>query len=546
VLPAGPTVITRVTFTTTSNSFPIGFQAQLFATAFSGANPGDTVPQARTTRRYESATPDLATVDPVTGVITAVGAGAARFRVTFTPTDGGAPFTAEGGAVTVEAPVAADSASTYSDNLEFGAPGPTGGADNFLVRRRQFAASYNASRGQPNWVSYEYDSRQTQGGTDRCDCFTTDPLVVAAGLPAVTTADYVGSGYSRGHLARSADRTRTNVENAATFYLTNIVPQNQDQNGGPWAAVENLLGDSVRAGRAVYIAAGPQFNTPAALRYLNNAGKVAIPDSTWKVALVVGRDPATGLPRGVGDIASWDDLAGVSVIAVMMPNVGFAQGLNADWRTYRRTVDQVEAVTGFDVLALLRAPYQTAIESGDRPPAVVLGGPASGTEGDALTFDAAGTADPDAGDELTYRWTFGDGPSAVGPSVTRTFPADGSVSVTLTVADRAGWEVTRTRVVAIANAAPVAALAPAATVRVGQAFDPQARFTDPGVLDAAWRAVVDWGDGTSLTASLTTVPPGPIRASKVYAAPGSYLVRFTVTDKDGASSTAERTLTVTP
>jgi endonuclease G len=214
-------------------------------------------------------------------------------------------------------------------------------------------------------VSYEYDARQT-GGEDRCNCFTTDPLTVAAGLPVVTTADYVGSGYSRGHMARSADRTRTNVENAATFYLSNIVPQIQDQNGGPWATLENQLGDSTRAGRAVYIVTGPQFNTPNALRYLNDAGKVAIPDSTWKVALVVGRDPATGLPRGVTDVASCDDLDGVSVIAVMMPNISFAQGLNADWRTYRRTVDQVEAVTGFDVLSLLQAPYQTALEAGDR------------------------------------------------------------------------------------------------------------------------------------------------------------------------------------
>jgi uncharacterized protein YjdB len=71
-------VITRVTFSTTTNSLPVGFQGQLFATAFSGAGPGDTVPQARTTRVYAAATPALATIDPATGVFTAVGAGRRR------------------------------------------------------------------------------------------------------------------------------------------------------------------------------------------------------------------------------------------------------------------------------------------------------------------------------------------------------------------------------------------------------------------------------------------------------------------------------------
>jgi hypothetical protein len=342
----------------------VGFQGQLFATAFSGAGAGDTVPQARTTRVYEAATPTLATIDPTTGVFTAVGAGPARFRVTFTPTDGGAAFTAEGGQVTVEVPVAVDSASTYGDNLEFGAPTPTGNANDFLIRRRQFAASYNASRGQPNWVSYEYDARQT-GGEDRCNCFTTDPLVVAAGLPVVTTADYVGSGYSRGHMARSADRTRSNVENAATFYLTNIVPQIQDQNGGPWATLENQLGDSTRAGRAVYI-----VDRPA----VQHAQRAPLPERRRQ-----GRHPRQHLeggarrrprpghraPAGVTDIASWSDLAGErdrGDDAQHQLRAG-AQRRLAHLPPHGRPG---RGGHRFDVLSLLQAPYQPALEAGDR------------------------------------------------------------------------------------------------------------------------------------------------------------------------------------
>jgi hypothetical protein len=183
------------------------------------------------------------------------------------------------------------------------------------------------------------------------------------------------------------------------------------------------------------------------------------------VALVVGRDPATGLPRRVGDLASWDDLAGASVIAVMMPNISFAQGLNADWRAYQRTVDQVEAVTGFDVLNLLQAPYQPALEAGDRPPVPVLNGPTTGAAGQTLAFNAAGTTDPDANEALTYAWDFGDGTTAQGVSVGKAYAAAGAYTVTLTVADRFGWQVRRTQRVTVGVVAISATLEAAPNAR---------------------------------------------------------------------------------
>ena len=117
--------------------------------------------------------------------------------------------------------------------------------------------------------------------------------------------------------------------------------------------------------------------------------------------------------------------------------------------------------------------------------------------------------------------------------------------MTLTVTDRAGYAITRSQTVTVANVAPTPVIGnTTTTINVGQTYNPSARFTDPGTNDGIFRVVVAWGDGTSLSGSYTTQQTSAIRASKVYATGGTYTVRFTVTDKDGASTTVERTITV--
>jgi hypothetical protein len=47
-------------------------------------------------------------------------------------------------------------------------------------------------------------------------------------------------------ISRSFDRTSGSLDNAFTFYLTNIIPQAADLNQGPWALLENYLADRAR------------------------------------------------------------------------------------------------------------------------------------------------------------------------------------------------------------------------------------------------------------------------------------------------------------
>ena len=487
----------------TDPALPVGFQDQLFATLRDGSgNP------VVTTFTWSSETPAIASIDQ-DGVMTALDAGSATFRAT----------AAEGTTATFSLPTRVAEASTtalYAGNAEFGEPADVDPSDDFIVRHAQYTASYNQHRGTPNWVSYDLDPTHF-GPEDRCDCFTFDPALPAS-FTHYTTADYTGAGtfhgygIDRGHLARSFDRTSASLDNATTFYFTNIVPQAADLNQGPWAALENYLGDLARVqNREVYIIAGVAGNKGT----IKNEGKIVIPTSTWKVAVILPHD------QGLADIHDYRDL---EVIAVNMPNDPGVR--NDPWSTYTTTVDAVEAVSGYDLLALLPDGIERIVEANDHAPTASAGGPYAGVEGTNVPFSAAGSTDPD-GDALTYAWHFGDGAIGAGVTPSHAYADDGTYTASVIATDPYGAADTSIATVTVTNASPAITglVTPPAPLAVGTPAVVTVSFTDAGSADRH-TITMQWGDGTTNTS-----------VSHAYAAAGLYTITATVRDDDGGEGT---------
>ncbi len=165
--------------------------------------------------------------------------------------------------------------------------------------------------------------------------------------------------------------------------------------------------------------------------------------------------------------------------------------------------------------------------------------PESPILGEAVTFDASCSSDSD-GTINAYSWDFGDGETGSGASVTHTYASEGSYAVALTAYDDlSGWGCLTKNILvsAPANQAPVAEFnfAPAnPIVQDLVAFDSSASYDPDGSLVAyAW----DFGDG------FTADVADPAHA---YAADGIYAVSLTVTDDDGATDTATKTVVVAP
>jgi endonuclease G len=214
--------------------------------------------------------------------------------------------------------------------------------NNYLMEKPQYSMSYSRDNGGPNWVSWHLDSSWL-GTTPRQDDFRAD-TTLPAGWYQVQATDFSGSGFDRGHMCPSADRTITVAANSATFLMTNMIPQLPANNQGVWANLESYSRSLVSQGNELYIISGGQ-----GLQFFIANGHVAVPAQTWKVIIV--------LPVGTNDVSRVT--TATRTIAVVMPNSG---SIGTDWRAYRVSVDQVEALTGFDFFSNVSSGIQAVIE----------------------------------------------------------------------------------------------------------------------------------------------------------------------------------------
>lgn len=205
--------------------------------------------------------------------------------------------------------------------------------------------SYNKANGEANWVSWHTDSSNL-GDTKRGK-FHVDP-----DLPTdfqITSADYKGSGYDRGHICPSGDRTDNRENNDATFCMSNMMPQAAELNQHIWADVEDYLRDQIKAGNEVYEIAGPTIPTDKQERI--GDGKVVVPTSCWKVAII--------LPEGTGDLKRIN--AKTRILAIGMPNKKDERIAKGDWHNYITTLSKVESVSKFTLFPALPASVKKAL-----------------------------------------------------------------------------------------------------------------------------------------------------------------------------------------
>ncbi len=149
-----------------------------------------------------------------------------------------------------------------------------------------------------------------------------------------------------------------------------------------------------------------------------------------------------------------------------------------------------------------------------------------------LIISVDGSTSADDSQVVAWAWDYGDGTTGTGVTATHTYAASGTYAVKLTVTDDQGATNSVTQpVTVIANVPPVAAFTVTTSGLTANVDGSTSTDDVPPLAAWAW----DFGDGTTGTG---------VTASHAYSISGTYTIKLTVTDGQGATNSTTHAVSV--
>ncbi len=222
----------------------------------------------------------------------------------------------------------------FAENSEFAVPVVKKGAQ--IIKHQAYTLQYNEQYEQADWVAYKLTKKEVSIKRKRKGTFRPDPLVKTK---SAETADYVKSGYDRGHLAPAADMAWSEMAMSESFFMSNMSPQLHEFNAGIWEDLERTVRYWAKADNELYIVTGPVWMTKK-FPSIGKKNKVAVPPYFFKVILD-NRDPVK------------------KAIGFLIPN----QATTNPLPKYAVSIDYVESVTGLDFFPQLPDNLEKTLEA---------------------------------------------------------------------------------------------------------------------------------------------------------------------------------------
>lgn len=205
-----------------------------------------------------------------------------------------------------------------------------------VIRHEGYTVSYNSDYRIANWVAYELTEEEAKSKeAERTNKFIPDPFVQGA---TATNADYLRSGFDKGHLAPAADMKWSVKAMQESFYFSNICPQAPGLNRGIWKTLEDQARLWAIENNMVLIVTGPVIE-PELKRLGKN--QVGIPNTFYKVICTV----VNNKPTGIGFLFENRDYKKTHLKSMAIP------------------IDSVEKVTGIDFFYSFPEDLQKEMES---------------------------------------------------------------------------------------------------------------------------------------------------------------------------------------
>lgn len=197
--------------------------------------------------------------------------------------------------------------------------------------------------------------------------------------------------------------------------------------------------------------------------------------------------------------------------------------------TARLTVTNDQGATDTEIVEI-------TVRPNEGPQAAFSISPQEPLTNESITFDASGSTDAaglHAQTIVDYQWDFGDGAQSTGRVVTHRYADDGEYDIRLTLTDHSNATTSLAKTITVGNRAPNASIT--ANPESGSApLTVDLSGADSSDSDGNVQRY-DWDFGDTSGASGRT-------ASHTYETSGTYTVRLTVTDDDGATGQTSMTI----
>ena len=213
----------------------------------------------------------------------------------------------------------------YTRHLKYGTPSACNLTNQKLIIKTQYISCYDSTLKTSRWVIWNTRFND-YGPSDRY----TGSFFQENGFVSATNKDFLNSGYDKGHLVPSEERTSTDVDNYQTFSYINVVPQSPSLNRGPWYDLEKYVRGFVTTStnNQVFQMAGGVYYSG----YSTIGSGIKIPAKTWKVVLFLQSNKV------------------VNTIYVIMPQAGPGVIQSGDtWKQFITTKKIIEGETGLKV-----------------------------------------------------------------------------------------------------------------------------------------------------------------------------------------------------
>ena len=211
--------------------------------------------------------------------------------------------------------------------------------EGIVVHHTGYTLAYSTVTNCPQWVAWALTREETETkATERKDDFRADPNLPH--LNQLESNDYRKSGYDRGHMCPAADMKWSTEAMSDCFYMSNICPQVPALNQKWWEHLERACRRWASQEGEIFICCGPVFEKGKQKRYIGNEHQIRVPDAFFKVILSLQ-------PHNEKAIA-------------------FIYRNTADRQTMEEaavTVDQAEALTGYDFFPALEDELEARLEA---------------------------------------------------------------------------------------------------------------------------------------------------------------------------------------